>query len=388
MSRILFAWEIGDHSGHVVPYLPLLARYRNAGHEVVVAVRDTGEVGDRVHAAGLALAQAPVCLKAFAGLPEDSVHYPEILRHHGYAHEATLTGLALGWRTLFDTVRPDLVLANNSPLAIWTARERGVRRVRLGSGFNCPPLGDPMPALRPDAGATFDRRAASEAQVVRTLDAAGARTGLGATGGFAAIFAGCETWLFTYPELDHYGARAGERYLGLPDFDPIRTGSEREAPEIFAYLRRDHPHTERLLGVLARLDRPALVFCPDLDAAAEGRFTTAHLRITRTPVDARALLPQVKAVVSHAGHNLTAESLLCGVPVLALPGHLEQDLVAASLERLGAGIRIPFGERNPRLAQGLARLLDDSSYKQRATGFSRQWRDHPQHAPPPERISA
>ena len=50
MSRILFAWEIGDHSGHVVPYLPLLRRYREAGHEVVVAARDTGEVGERVAA--------------------------------------------------------------------------------------------------------------------------------------------------------------------------------------------------------------------------------------------------------------------------------------------------------------------------------------------------
>ena len=28
MGRILYAWEVGDHSGHVVPFLPLLARLK------------------------------------------------------------------------------------------------------------------------------------------------------------------------------------------------------------------------------------------------------------------------------------------------------------------------------------------------------------------------
>jgi hypothetical protein len=31
MSRILYAWEVGDHNGHVVPYLPLLQALRARG---------------------------------------------------------------------------------------------------------------------------------------------------------------------------------------------------------------------------------------------------------------------------------------------------------------------------------------------------------------------
>lgn len=375
MSRILYAWEIGDHNGHVVPYLPLLQALRAQGHEVVVAARDTGEVGRRVHAAGLALAQAPTCMRTFDGIAADSIDYAEILQHHGYVHEPTLLGLALGWRTLFDTLRPDLVIANNSPLALWTASHRRIPRIRLGSGFNCPPLEAPMPALRPGMGETLARRNETDARVVATVNAVAAALGESPIEHVRDLFAGCKTWLFTLPELDHYGERPGAPYLGLPAFTPARVDATVPgAPQVFAYVRMDHPHTEQLLSALQKLDRPAVVCCPDIDDERLARFASARVRISRETIDTRDVLAHARVVVSHAGHNLTAESLLSGVPVLALPGHLEQDLVALNVERIGVGLRVPFSQRHPKLGPALLRLLTEPEFRTRALGFAAERR--------------
>jgi UDP:flavonoid glycosyltransferase YjiC (YdhE family) len=371
MSRILYAWEIGDHNGHVVPYLPLLQALRAQGHEVVVAARDTGEVGGRVRDAGLGLAQAPTCMRTFDGIDADSIDYAGILQHHGYAHEATLLGLALAWRTLFEALRPDLVIANNAPLALWTASHRRIARIRLGSGFNCPPLEAPMPELRPGTGDTAARRGEADARVVRTVNAVASALGEARIEHVRDLFAGCKTWLFTLPELDHYGERPGAPYLGLPAFTPARVDATVPgAPQVFAYVRMDHPHTEQLLAALVKLDRPALVHCPDIDEARLARYSTARVRISRDPVDAREALAQARVVVNHAGHNLTAEALLSGVPVLALPGHLEQDLVALNVERIALGIRIPFSQRHPKLLAALSRLIAEPDFRVRALGFA------------------
>jgi hypothetical protein len=375
MSRILYAWEVGDHHGHVVPYLPLLQALRARGHEVSVAARDTGEIARKVHAAGLTLAQAPVCLRTFGGIAGDSIDYAEILQHHGYAHAPTLLGLALGWRGLFDAVRPDLVIANNAPLALWTAQRRHIRRIRLGSGFNCPPLEAPMPELRPGQGDTRARREATDAHIVATVNAVAAQIGDAPIANVRDLFDGCETWLFTLPELDHYGARPGAPYLGLPAFTPARVDATVPgAPQVFAYVRMDHPHTELLLAALAKLDRPAVVCCPDIDDGRLARFASPRVRISREPLDAREALAHARVVVNHGGHNLTAESLLSGVPVLCLPGHLEQDLVALNVERIGVGLRVPFSQRHPKLGPALLRLLTEPEFRTRALGFAAERR--------------
>jgi len=371
MSRILFAWEIGDHNGHVVPYLPLLSTMRDREHEVTVAARDTGEIAAKVQAAGLALAQAPVCMKAFSGIATDALDYGEILQHQGYAHEATLLGLALAWRSIFDAVRPEIVIANNSPLAMWTAQCRGIPRIRLGSGFNCPPLETPMPQLRPAREDTRARREATDAHIVATVNAVASRLHEAPIRHVQDLFAGCETWLFTLPELDHYGARENASYLGLPAFTPPRVDATRPgAPQVFAYLRMDHPHTEQMLAVMHRLDRNSIAYVPDIDDVRLERYSGPNLRIVREPVDVKKVLSQARVVVSHAGHNLAAESLLSGVPVLALPGHLEQDLVALNIERAECGLRIPMDQRHPKLDRALTRLLTEPAFRARALEFA------------------
>jgi hypothetical protein len=57
----------------------------------------------------------------------------------------------------------------------------------------------------------------------------------------------------------------------------------------------DHPHSEQLLAALLKLDRPAVVCCPDIDDERLARFSNApraHLarptRCARGPRPTRA----------------------------------------------------------------------------------------------------
>jgi MGT family glycosyltransferase len=55
-----------------------------------------------------------------------------------------------------------------------------------------------------------------------------------------------------------------------------------------------------------------------------------------------ALLKQVQAVVSHAGHNTVCESLAAGLPLVLAPIRDDQPVVADQVVRAGAGVRVKF----------------------------------------------
>jgi zeaxanthin glucosyltransferase len=76
------------------------------------------------------------------------------------------------------------------------------------------------------------------------------------------------------------------------------------------------------------------------------------------------VLPQMSAVISHAGMNTVSESLAHGVPLVLAPMRNDQPVVAAQVVRAGAGIRVPFDRVSaPRLRDALVTVLDDPSYR-------------------------
>lgn len=60
MSRILFAWEMGGNPGHIARDLPLAIACREAGHDVLFAVKDLSFCVDAAREVGIDFVQAPV----------------------------------------------------------------------------------------------------------------------------------------------------------------------------------------------------------------------------------------------------------------------------------------------------------------------------------------
>ena len=75
------------------------------------------------------------------------------------------------------------------------------------------------------------------------------------------------------------------------------------------------------------------------------------------------LLPHLDAVVCHAGHNTTCETLAHGLPLVVAPIRDDQPAVASQVVDAGAGIRVRFGRVSAdELRDALLAVLDDPAY--------------------------
>lgn len=82
--------------------------------------------------------------------------------------------------------------------------------------------------------------------------------------------------------------------------------------------------------------------------------------VVRPFVPQLALLEQVQAVVTHAGHNTTCEALAHGIPLVVAPIRDDQPIVAQQVVSAGAGLRVKFGRVQPvQLRQAIDSALTD-----------------------------
>lgn len=79
------------------------------------------------------------------------------------------------------------------------------------------------------------------------------------------------------------------------------------------------------------------------------------------------LLDYVDLFITHSGMNSVNEALFHGVPMILLPHHIEQKMVAKSVCELEAEILLDIKKITPdKLCQAANQLLIDSKYKRNA----------------------
>lgn len=77
----------------------------------------------------------------------------------------------------------------------------------------------------------------------------------------------------------------------------------------------------------------------------------------------QALLPQLAAVVCHAGHNTVCESLASGVPLVVAPIRDDQPIIAEQVATAGAGVRLRFTHsRAEHVGRALDQVLTEPSF--------------------------
>ncbi len=256
--RALFCWEIGEGSGHVGPYLSLLGALAARDWEVWLALRNTS-AADAATRARWPVFQAPVCLNEFSGISSQPANHTELFLGFGFAHADTLAGLAQGWRALFDAWRPDLVIANNSPVALLAAHGRRVPAIRVGTGFECPPGGSRPPLLVPWHAELEPRLERAEALALRNANSVLREMGATALESLSTALHDVPTLLATVPAFDEFPKRTGKfEYVGPFADDPAGRVRPAQAVEVFAYLRVQHARTGRRAGCHRRIRKACL----------------------------------------------------------------------------------------------------------------------------------
>lgn len=371
MGRILMTWELGAGRGHLAPMLSLAGALRAAGHHVELAVRDPVDAKPFVERAGFVAHAAPIPTPGGGAISLAS--YPQILKQLGFAQPDRVEARVRAWHSLFDQVRPDLVICDHSPTALLAARCRQLKAIVTGTGFFVPPDVSPLPDLRPWQPSEPDVLARDEATVLNSLNSVLERFSASGLDRVAQLFAVQAQALFTVRELDNYAAFRRPDYLGpvpasggTPPVWPAGTGTR-----IFAYLRR-FDMLPALLTALRDSGQPTLIYMPQQPHDITAQFEGGNLHFSAEPLDMDQITQQCDLAVLHAGHGVTAALLLAGKPMLLLPLHLEMLLTARAVAALGAGLVAP--ELKPAgMARKLTRLLQAPEFAIAAREFAERY---------------
>jgi UDP:flavonoid glycosyltransferase YjiC (YdhE family) len=379
MSRLLYAWEFGAFLGHVGAFLPLARALRLRGHDMRGALAQIGPAARLLEQEDFAWLQAPACAeKQREGPP---VSYNDILLRFGYANREDLLGLVTGWRVLLRSTGAQAVLADHAPTAILAARTLGIPVMLFCFGFFAPPRQRPLPSMRPWLALPPGELDALERQALASINAVLGHFGQVPLEAVAQLFDVAEDTLLGFPELDHYADRGPARYWGnLPDAGVGKAPAWPAVPgkRIFAYLRVGTRHHEAALAALHALGHPTVVFFPDAPQALLERYAAPHLWFSAKPLDLAQTAREADLAVTYASMSTVSSFLLKGKPVLLLPGHLEQFLLARRIEEMGAGLLVHPEQSPEDMGDKLQQVLFDADFARNAQAFARKYANFPQ----------
>jgi len=379
MSRITLAWEHGEGYGHVSRLLPIARELRERGHEVSFVVTRLRESERVLRGQGFSMIQAPVFWRSRKAPLQKTPTFAAILLNQGYDSADTLRPLHLGWRHTLELLRTDFVFCDHSPTALLAARTLGIRRALLGAGFESPPRVTPLPEMLPWNPSPAGERVAVEGRALSAINVVLTESGQRPIVALADLFEADADFLCTFAEIDHYGPRDSVQYYG-----PIIGSFGTEQPawpkaggkRIFAYLRRALWDFDRIVSHLASLRLPTLVHVGGTDEADARKLSSGTMHVSARPFDFVRAVKESDLFVGPGGHGTVATTLLVGRPLLLMPQHPEQRLLADRVVGLGAALIAGYQRGKKHDYAGAARrLLDDPSFTRNARDFARRHAD-------------
>lgn len=376
MVRILFTWELGGGLGHSLYHRPLLEALTAAGYKIWFAMRDL-EQADRLFA-GLDIhyLQAPRNTHNNTD-PIDPVLSHAQLLHNVIFHDVdNMLTMTRDWQEIFAQVKPDLMIADHSPGALFASRGLPFVRTQIGTGFTIPPNDiQPMPNLRTWLDVDKSRLVEDEKDVLSRMNKVAEIMQLPTLSALAELYRTDDQYLMTFAELDHITGRTGAEYYGisLTRYGDTPVWPDTKGKRIFAYLKPFKTLTS-LLATLKSLGLPTLIYYAGEMTAELKAFESAGLRFTGHMLDVSQVARQCDVAITHAGHGAGVEFLLSGCPLLLLPLQLEQYLFSLRVQALGAGLTAPL-LRPEGMAEKLRLLLTDPAYTQAAEAFSSRYRN-------------
>ena len=374
MARIDFAWELGGHTGHVTTLLPLARALKERGHEARFFLKEPKAGADLAGMSEFVREGAP----NWVGAPafENPLNFGEILHNFGYADARSLRQLVDAWRERLWLSQ--LLVANVAPSAHIAARTLGIPSLEVSQSFHIPPQAFPSPPLKDWEPASRQRLEEADRRVVSAINQVLAAYGVKPLATIGDIFAG-RACLLTYPELDIYPERGRADYYGIPfsgEGTLVPPWPKGGGPRVFGYLYAYYESLPGLLEALARLEAPTLLLCRGIDGALRDKYRGSAVHVSDEPMAASRLLPDADLVVCHGSHQMTAQALLAGKPVLALPTQLEQFLITRRVVRFGAGLCIAPGTQAPDFRAALSELASNPAYRRRAADFAGRYGAH------------
>jgi hypothetical protein len=371
--RVLLTWELGLNLGHLTRLLPVAQELKRDGHIVLVAVRDIQAAATVLGAAGIAFIQAPHLPQ---GIPliHRATGYADVLLSQGWSHKSTLWGLTQGWLNIFQLFRPDKLLLDYSPTVSLAARIARIPTLLVGNGFELPPLADPLPPFPGFTWATPWKAEESEKVAVANANAVLGAFKADPVTALRDLVTDQVRLFATFPELDHYGERPHETYVGpllgkfyAPKLEwPVGNGAK-----IFVCVKPDTGQIKTILSALATI--PARVVCVASGFREDqlNPFRSQNVRYALHPVDLEPLR-DADLCLSYGAEGTMMRFLLQGVPQIISPWHVESFLAARRIESAHFGLGLGKTLDRGTILELIARVACDPVIRLESTVFAKR----------------
>ena len=140
--------------------------------------------------------------------------YLHVLRNQGFANPEGLLGRFKAWQLLYEMSRPDLIVSDHSPTAVFAAQQYpDAKIVMSGDGFAVPPDTHPFPAFNLEPLYSRETLLEEEQQFLQQHLNPLARPNHPYSR-LCDAFKADARWLFMFEGLDHYPDRENDIYLG------------------------------------------------------------------------------------------------------------------------------------------------------------------------------
>lgn len=372
MARLLLAWERGGGSGHAVMLAQLAQRLLARGHEVHLAWRDLEPcarlLGATFGSERLHLWQAPFA-HPHAGDAPHPASYPELLLRAGFRDADGLLARVRAWRGMLDSVQPALLLTDYAPTALLAARDGAIALAQIGSSFLVPPTArQPFPAFNDWQPAEPERLDAAERLALDQANRVLVATGRAPLASLRQLLQVDMNVRLGFPELDPYAAHRDPSdppacgWPEAPDHGGEPEWPKVDGPRVFGYLPREHPALPQVVAQLSAAPVAALLHVPGSNDDEARAASTASLRLSARPLRMNAVLDRASLILCHAPAGSTHLALQAGRPVLLLPMHAEQLLLARQVAAAGAGIFMWPHEVEESFQPALRALLESRGF--------------------------
>ena len=362
IMRVLFAST--QSNGHFAPLVPFAQACRDAGHEVFVA--GPPAVAELAYRAALPyqpiagadperLAEVGRMMAGRAGFERIAIATTELfVGSHARAALPDMLELVERWR-------PDVIARETAEVASLVAADaHGIPDVRVGIALATPyedwwlaVAACALDELRAEAGVPTDpgaeraRRAPVLTQVPLTLD-----EHQGELPAFVRRY--------RVPAPRSPGPPAGWWKDSAAPLVPVSFGTVVPTDGHFPGLYR------QVIDALAELSARVLVTVGRHADPAELGALPPNVHVERWVAQA-SVMPHAAAMVAHGGAGTTLAALAAGVPLVLLPLSADQPINARRVAELGAGLSLDGGAACvPRLAEAVARVLQEPGYREAA----------------------
>ncbi|HIP80538.1 MAG TPA: hypothetical protein EYH07_19020 [Kiloniellaceae bacterium] len=333
MARVLIGYERGDNLGHYRRLVPVAEALAAKGHQVTLFLRNPYDCKAQITKNPLPYIPTPdlVAPNPAEREPKRMGTYSDIMVYCGFGKLETLFAATLSWRTLFDHLRPDLVICDHSPVTCFAAYGR-IPVVQVGSGFTVPPAqGETFPPFREKKKAVVDTD-----HLVSVMNDVQSRLGGPKVPSVTAPLRTTGRLVCTLVGLDPYKDFREDPVIGPTEGLQAPMPMPR-TPALFVYLGIEHRITPKFLEVLKASKLPAEAYIRGMTEETAKKYMRPGLTFYKSPQPIDKMLRKATMTVHHGGSGMCLASCSAGRIQLALPIHEETLLNTRALGRIGVG---------------------------------------------------